>query len=156
MHGSMHVSGTYRWVKKGGVPGGSRFLRGGGFPCQGQGLSRPFSDLTSVRRMTGYGTRRAAPQGSTRRRRRQGLDRTPDHGGIPLERGPALPAPDSLVCRSITAGSSRSSPRRKCASNSSLSSSGKPAAAGIEAHLYLSSNAIGRATARPIKSRQYR
>jgi hypothetical protein len=29
MQGSMHVSGTYRWLKKGGVPEGSRFLTGG-------------------------------------------------------------------------------------------------------------------------------
>ena len=41
MRGSIHVSGTYRWLKKG-VPGGSRFLTGGaGFPCQGVGSTLP-------------------------------------------------------------------------------------------------------------------
>jgi hypothetical protein len=43
MQGSMHVSGTYRWLKKGGVPEGSRFLTGGGagFPCQGGRIHLP-------------------------------------------------------------------------------------------------------------------
>jgi hypothetical protein len=41
MHGSMHVSGTYRWLKKGGPWGVSIFEGGGGFPCQGVGSTLP-------------------------------------------------------------------------------------------------------------------
>jgi hypothetical protein len=35
------VSGTYRWVKKGGPWGVSIFEGGGGFPCQGVGSALP-------------------------------------------------------------------------------------------------------------------
>jgi hypothetical protein len=41
MQGSMHVSGTYRWLKKGGSLGVSIFEGGAGFPCQGVGSTLP-------------------------------------------------------------------------------------------------------------------
>jgi hypothetical protein len=64
MHSSMHVTDTYRWLKKGGPWGVSIFEGGAGFPCQGVGSTLlPPANLPAAVRLNDL---RIVPPASTK------------------------------------------------------------------------------------------